>query len=65
MSDLKLYYIRVIRTDDSDPTDHAYFEGDNFYVDKVRGLEIYDPETCVLRVFTSISKNGTARWSRK
>lgn len=65
MSKLKIYHIRVIRIYDSDPTEHAYFEGDDFLVNRnIKSLEIYDPDTCVLRVFTCISEKGTARLLR-
>jgi len=64
VSKLKIYHIRVIRSDDSDPTDHVYFKDEDFYIDNVRFLEIYDPDTCVLKVFTCISEKGTARLLR-
>ncbi len=68
MSKLKLYHIRVIvEMEDGSIfwTDHAYFEDDDFFVEEADVLEIYDPDTCILRVYTSIAKNGTRRWSRR
>lgn len=66
MSKLKMYHILVTSSDDIDPTEHAYFEGDDFLVNdrNIESLEIYDPDTCVLRVFTCISEKGTARLLR-
>jgi len=55
----------VTRNDDSDPTEHVYFQGDDFYVENVRLLEIYDPDTCIVKVYGRVGKSGKVRWSRQ
>jgi len=60
----KLYHIRVTRNDDRDPTEHVYFQGDDFCIDNAKSFEIYDCDNGILKIFEGFPDQGDTKWLR-